>query len=77
MTLIWGTIKIIKKHLVCKLFKWMKSKGRKACRKLCQRPYENLVRFYGLLDIKKYAHLKTLCESSMKNSIGKPCEEKL
>ncbi|WP_103867589.1 group II intron reverse transcriptase/maturase, partial [Aquimarina sp. I32.4] len=59
VTHIWETIKIIKKHLDYKLFKWMKSKGRKAHRKLRQRPYENLVRFYGLLDIEKYARLKT------------------
>ncbi len=37
----------------------MKSKGRKAHRKLRQRPYENLGCFYGLLDIEKYARLKT------------------
>ncbi len=59
VTHIWETIKIIKTHLDYKLFKWMKSKGRKAHRKLRQRPYENLVRFYGLLDIEKYARLKT------------------
>ncbi len=37
----------------------MKSKGRKAHRKLRQRPYENLVRLLRLTDIEKYARLKT------------------
>ena len=59
VTHIWEAIKIIKKHLDYNLFKWMKSKGRKAHRKLRRRPYEHLVRFYGLLDIEKYARLKT------------------
>ena len=63
VTHIWETIKTIKQHLSYKLFKWMKSKGRKAHRKLRQRPYENLVRFYGLLDIEKYARLKTLAKA--------------
>jgi RNA-directed DNA polymerase len=63
VTHIWETIKVIKKHLDYKLFKWMKSKGRKAHRKLRQRPYENLVKFYGLLDIEKYARLKTLAKA--------------
>jgi len=63
VTHIWETIKIIKKHLSYKLFKWMKSKGRKAHRKLRQRPYVNLVNFYGLLDIEKYARLKTLAKA--------------
>lgn len=63
VTHIWETIKIIKLHLDYKLFKWMKSKGRKAHRKLRQRPYENLVKFYGLLDIEKYARLKTLAKA--------------
>lgn len=63
VTHIWETIKTIKKHLDYKLFKWMKSKGRKAHRKLRQRPYENLVKFYGLLDIEKYARLKTLAKA--------------
>ncbi len=60
---IWETIKTIKKHLSYKLFKWMKSKGRKAHRKLRQRPYENLVKFYNLIDIEKYARLKTLAKA--------------
>ena len=63
VTHIWETIKIIKKHLDYKLFKWMKSKGRKAHRKLRQRPYDNLVKFYNLLDIEKYARLKTLAKA--------------
>jgi len=63
VTHIWETIKVIKQHLDYKLFKWMKSKGRKAHRKLRQRPYENLVKFYGLLDIEKYARLKTLAKA--------------
>ena len=41
----------------------MKSKGRKAHRKLRQRPYANLVKFYRLLDIEKYARLKTLAKA--------------
>jgi RNA-directed DNA polymerase len=63
VTHIWETIKVIKKHLDYKLFKWMKSKGRKAHRELRQRPYENLVKFYQLLDIEKYARLKTLAKA--------------
>jgi hypothetical protein len=30
VTHIWETIKVVKKYLDYKLFKWMKSKGRKA-----------------------------------------------
>lgn len=63
VTHIWDTIKVIKKHLDYKLYKWMKSKGRKAHRKLRQRPYDNLVMFYNLLDIEKYARLKTLAKA--------------
>ena len=63
VTHIWETIKVIKKHLDYKLFKWMKSKGRKAHRELRQRPYENLVKFYQLLDIEKYARLKTIAKA--------------
>lgn len=63
VTHIWDTIKVIKQHLSYKLFKWMKGKGRKAHRKLRQRPYENLVKFYGLLDLDKYARLKTLSKA--------------
>lgn len=63
VTHIWETIKVIKLHLDYKLFKWMKSKGRKAHRKLRQRPYANLVKFYRLLDIEKYARLKTLAKA--------------
>jgi group II intron reverse transcriptase/maturase len=62
-THIWDTIKVIKTHLDYKLFKWMKWKGRKAHRKLRQRPYDNLVKFYNLLDIEKYARLKTLAKA--------------
>ena len=63
VTHIWETIKVIKKHLDYKRYKWMKSKGRKAHRKLRQRPYDNLVKSYGLLDIEKYARLKTLAKA--------------
>lgn len=63
VTHIWDTIKVIKHHLSYKLFKWMKGKGRKAHRKLRQRPYENLVKFYNLLDLDKYARLKTLSKA--------------
>ncbi len=63
VTHIWETIKIIKKQLDYKLFKWMKSKGRKAHRKLRQRPYDTLVKLYNLLDIEKYARLKTLSKA--------------
>ncbi|MEQ6117911.1 reverse transcriptase domain-containing protein [Reichenbachiella sp. MALMAid0571] len=63
VTHIWDTIKVIKQHLSYKLFKWMKGKGRKAHRKLRQRPYENLVKFYSLLDLDKYARLKTLSKA--------------
>ncbi len=63
LTHIWDTIKIIKKHLDYKLYKWMKCKGRKAHRKLRQRPYDSLVKFYNLIDIEKYARLKTLAKA--------------
>lgn len=60
---VWDTIRVIKQHLSYKLYKWMKGKGRKAHRKLRQRPYENLVKFYGLLDLEEYARLKTLSKA--------------
>lgn len=60
---IWDTIRVIKQHLSYKLYKWMKGKGRKAHRKLRQRPYENLVKFYGLLDLDAYARSKTLSKA--------------
>jgi group II intron reverse transcriptase/maturase len=63
VTHIWDTIKVIKLHIDYKLFKWMKSKGRKAHRKLRQRPSANLVKSYGLLDIEKYARLITLAKA--------------
>ncbi|WP_246131475.1 hypothetical protein [Aquimarina intermedia] len=56
-------MKIIKKHLDYKLYKWMRAKGRKAHRVLRQRPYDTLVKFYKLLDIEKYARLKTLSKA--------------
>lgn len=62
-THIWDTIKVIKKHLDYKLYKWMKGKGRKAHRSLRQRPYATLVKLYNLLDIEKYARLKTLSKA--------------
>ena len=62
-THIWDTVKIIKKHLDYKLYKWMKGKGRKAHRVLRQHPYETLVKCYKLLDIEKYARLKTLSKA--------------
>ena len=57
---IWDTVKVIKQHLSYKLYKWMKGKGRKAHRVLRQRPYENLVQFYGLIDLHKYARSRSL-----------------
>lgn len=62
-THIWETIKVIKKHLDYKLYKWMKSKGRKAHKLLRQRPYSNFVKYKNLLDIEKYARLKTLAKA--------------
>jgi RNA-directed DNA polymerase len=62
-THIWETVKVIKKQLDYKLFKWMKSKGRKAHRTLRQRPYDSLVKLYKLIDIEKYARLKTLSKA--------------
>lgn len=41
-----------------KLYKWLKSKGRKAHKTLRQRPFDNLVKYKHLLDIEKYASLK-------------------
>ena len=63
VTHIWETVKVIKVHLGYKLFKWMKSKGRTAHRRLRQQPYSNLVKSYNLLDIEKYARLKTLAKA--------------
>jgi RNA-directed DNA polymerase len=60
---IWDTVKQLKMHLDYKLFKWLKRKGRSAHRSLRQRPYENLVRYKNLLDIEKYARLKTLAHA--------------
>ena len=65
VTHIWETIKVIIKHLDYKLFKWLKSKGRKAHKLLRQRPYSIFVQSKRLLDLEKYARLKTLanCKS--------------
>ncbi len=63
VTHIWETIKVIIKHLDYKLYKWLKSKGRKAHKTLRQRPYSNLVKYKGLLDLEKYARLKTLAKA--------------
>ena len=52
--------KVIIKHLDYKLFKWLKSKGRKARKQLRQRPYSIFVSDKGLLDLEKYARLKIL-----------------
>ena len=60
---IWETIKVIIKHLDYKLFKWLKSKGRKAHKSLRQRPYSNFVSYKRLLDLEKYARLKTLAKA--------------
>jgi hypothetical protein len=59
VTHIWDTVSQIKWHLVdYKLYKWLKSKGRKAHKTLRQRPFDNLVKYKRLLDIEKYASLK-------------------
>ena len=63
VTHIWETIKVIVRHLDFKLFKWLKSKGRKAHKALRQRPFKNLVAYKGLLDLEKYARLKTLAKA--------------
>jgi group II intron reverse transcriptase/maturase len=63
VTHIWETVKIIIKHLDYKLFKWLKSKGRKAHKQLRQRPYSIFVSDKGLLDLEKYARLKTLAKA--------------
>ncbi len=60
---IWETVKVIIKHLDYKLFKWLKSKGRKAHKQLRQRPYSTFVANKGLLDLEKYARLKTLAKA--------------
>ncbi|WP_439882151.1 hypothetical protein ACSX1A_03100 [Pontibacter sp. MBLB2868] len=51
------------KHVNYKLFKWLKSKGRKAHKSLRQRPYTHLVAYKKLLDLEKYARLKTLAKA--------------
>ncbi len=58
VTHIWDTVSQIKWHLDYKLYKWLKSKGRKAHKTLRQRPFDNLVKYKYLLDIEKYASLK-------------------
>jgi hypothetical protein len=63
VTHIWETIKVIIKHLDYKLFKWLKSKGRKAHKVLRQHPYSTFVANKGLLDLEKYARLKTLAKA--------------
>lgn len=63
VTHIWETIEVIIKHLDYKLFKWLKSKGRKAHKLLRQQPYRNFVKYKGLLDLGKYARLKTLAKA--------------
>ncbi len=63
VTHIWETVKVIIKHLDYKLFKWLKSKGRKAHKQLRQRPYSIFVLGKGLLDLEKYARLKTLAKA--------------
>jgi RNA-directed DNA polymerase len=67
VTHIWETIKVIIKQLDYKLFKWLKSKGRKAHKLLRQQPYNTFVKGKGLLDLEKYARLKTLanCKAIM------------
>ena len=63
VTHIWETIKVIIKHLDYKLFKWLKSKGRKAHKSLRQRPYSTLAQSKRLFDLEKYARLKTLAKA--------------
>ncbi|MBD0403048.1 group II intron reverse transcriptase/maturase [Flammeovirga sp. EKP202] len=63
VTHIWETAKIIVKQVDYKLFKWLKSKGRKAHKVLRQRPYHFFVKSKGLLDLEKYARLKTLAKA--------------
>jgi len=63
VTHIWETVKVIIKQLDYKLFKWLKSKGRKAHKQLRQRPYSIFVADKGLLDLEKYARLKTLAKA--------------
>ena len=60
---IWETIRVVIPHLDYKLFKWLKSKGRKAHKSLRQRPYINLVKYKNLLDLVKYARLKSLAKA--------------
>jgi len=63
VTHIWETIEVIIRHLNYKLFKWLKSKGRKAHKLLRQQPYRNFVKHKRLLDLGKYARLKTLAKA--------------
>jgi RNA-directed DNA polymerase len=57
------TVDTIIKYLNFKLYKWLKSKGRKAHKQFRQRPYQNMVKYSGLLDLSKYARLKTLAKA--------------
>jgi glutaredoxin-related protein len=60
VTHIWETIKVIITQLDYKLFKWLKSKGQKVHKLLRQQPFITFVKGKGLLDLVKYARLRTL-----------------
>ena len=63
VTHIWETVRVIINYLNFKLYKWLKSKGRKAHKEFRQQPYSNMVKYSGLLDLSKYARLKTLAKA--------------
>lgn len=63
VTYIWETVKVLKRHLEYKLFKWFREKSQMHSKFFSQRTYEKLVNNYRLLDIEKYARLKHNAEA--------------
>jgi hypothetical protein len=57
---------MLRKHLDYKLYNWLKGKGRRAHKSLRQRPYRYLVSHKHLLDLEKYARLKTLANAHLR-----------
>jgi RNA-directed DNA polymerase len=56
---IWDTVNALKTHLDYKLIKWFREKSQRQSRFFSQRAYDKLVKNYNLLNIRKYAYLKT------------------
>jgi len=59
VTYIWDTVNKLKTYLDYKLIKWFREKSQRHSRLFSQRAYDKLVKNYHLLNIRKYAYLKT------------------